>query len=292
MMRYSRPMSWAVASTCPSGGRRTTMPPPVGTGHRVRQVRAAAADQLRRERPDGTVDVGLQPRAHRSMSRPVDHGPDVANRTGAPTRVRQSRKQRHGRTPWSRPSEHGTRDQRRRAEPLAHAVDGDVEGTAAGVVERQRQLDVVVVVEVADGQPEQREPALVDHRRRPTPAGPWPWPAPTPSPPWPAAACGSGWPGRSRRSAAARSRCARRGSALRMRRVTRSTRPTSTASISSGVFGADRARAASRSNDGAGRPAPGAGRGCGRGRGGDGRRPGRAWRRAPARPAGRPRRPS
>ena len=38
------------------------------------------------------------------------------------------------------------------AEPLPHVVERRIEGTAAGVVERQRELDGAVVVEVADGE--------------------------------------------------------------------------------------------------------------------------------------------
>ena len=49
--RYSRPMSWAVASTCPSGGRRTTQLARA-VGDLVGQVRLAAGDQLC---PEGAV---------------------------------------------------------------------------------------------------------------------------------------------------------------------------------------------------------------------------------------------
>ena len=46
MMRCSRPMSWAVASTWPSGGRRSTQRWPAVVGDREGQVRVAAGDQV------------------------------------------------------------------------------------------------------------------------------------------------------------------------------------------------------------------------------------------------------
>ena len=49
-------------------------PPAVGTGHRVREVRAATTDQLRRERSDDAIDVRLQPRANLRDVKAVDHG--------------------------------------------------------------------------------------------------------------------------------------------------------------------------------------------------------------------------
>ena len=48
MMRCSRPMSWAVASTWPSGGRRSTQRVPGRVGDLEREVRVAAGDQRRR----------------------------------------------------------------------------------------------------------------------------------------------------------------------------------------------------------------------------------------------------
>ena len=49
MTRYSRPMSCAVASTCPSGGRRTTTDRRA-VGHAVGEVGLAAGDELPGER--------------------------------------------------------------------------------------------------------------------------------------------------------------------------------------------------------------------------------------------------
>ena len=62
MMRCSRPMSCAVASTWPSGGRRSTRRVPGRVGDLERQVRVAAGDQLVGERRRGSVDVGDEPR--------------------------------------------------------------------------------------------------------------------------------------------------------------------------------------------------------------------------------------
>ena len=50
MIRCSRPMSCAVASTWPSGGRRSTHFVAGGIGHRVREVGVAAGDQFVRQR--------------------------------------------------------------------------------------------------------------------------------------------------------------------------------------------------------------------------------------------------
>ena len=127
----------------------------------------------------------------------------------------------------------------------------------------------------ADGDPDERQPVLFDHRHRRRAAALAPWRGSSRCARSRAAACANGWPGRSRRSAAAARRCGPTRPASRMRRVTRSTsadelgvdaRPATAA--------AGRARAASRSSAGAGRPAPAADRGCGRARGGAGRTPG------------------
>ena len=62
---------------------------------------------------------------------------------------------RHGRARVAA-EEHGAGDGRA-AEPLADVVEGGVERAAAWRVERQRELDGVVVVEVGDGDADERE---------------------------------------------------------------------------------------------------------------------------------------
>ena len=69
MMRCSRPMSWAVASTWPSGGRRSTYAVAVGVGHPEGEVGVAAGDELELERALRARDVRLEPRRHRSGRR-------------------------------------------------------------------------------------------------------------------------------------------------------------------------------------------------------------------------------
>ena len=54
-------MSCAVASTAPSGGRRSTNSSPCGVGHLVGQVRVAAGDQLEAERRARSRDVRREP---------------------------------------------------------------------------------------------------------------------------------------------------------------------------------------------------------------------------------------
>ena len=62
MMRCSRPMSWALASTWPSGGRRSTRRAPSASTTAVGQVGVTAGDDLERERRLGAVDVVDEPR--------------------------------------------------------------------------------------------------------------------------------------------------------------------------------------------------------------------------------------
>ena len=49
-----------------------------------------------------------------------------------------------------------------RAEPVPNAVERSVEGTSAAPIERQRELDDVVVVEIADCDPDQGEASTLD----------------------------------------------------------------------------------------------------------------------------------
>ena len=83
MIRCSRPMSWALASTWPSGGRRSTNARAVGAGDAVRQVGVAAGDQVEAERRRGAGDVLGEPgRDPFAVSMPAtsligDHRPTV-----------------------------------------------------------------------------------------------------------------------------------------------------------------------------------------------------------------------
>ena len=72
MIRCSRPMSWAVASTWPSGGRRSTQRRAGGVGDAEGEVRVAAGDQLeveRRRRPSGRARRTRPSRARRRCLR-------------------------------------------------------------------------------------------------------------------------------------------------------------------------------------------------------------------------------
>ena len=96
---------------------------------------------------------------------------------------------------------------------LPHLVDRgvDARSVSAAAVERQLQLLCAVAVDVGHREPDQRQAALGDQRRRRGDQGPggvedrrrW-----TRSP---AASCATGWRGRSRRTATAAPRCARCG---------------------------------------------------------------------------------
>ena len=57
------------------------------------------------------------------------------------------------------PEEHGAGDGRG-AEPVAHVVERGVERGAVVAIERERELHGAVVVEVGDGDADQREPVL------------------------------------------------------------------------------------------------------------------------------------
>ena len=61
MMRCSRPMSWALASTWPSGGRRSTSARPSAAVHAVGEVGVAAGDDVEAERRRRAVDVLGEP---------------------------------------------------------------------------------------------------------------------------------------------------------------------------------------------------------------------------------------
>ena len=60
--------------------------------------------------------------------------------------------------------EDGTGD-RLRSEAHPHVVERGVEGTGAAAIERQRELDSTVVVEVGDGEPDQGQATFLDELR-------------------------------------------------------------------------------------------------------------------------------
>ena len=69
MMRCSRPMSWAVARTCPSGGRRSTQRCPASSVDVEGEVRVPAGDERERERGDDAGRVLEEPRGDRARCR-------------------------------------------------------------------------------------------------------------------------------------------------------------------------------------------------------------------------------
>ena len=181
------------------------------------------------------------------------------------------RKQRNGDARVA-PEQHGAGD-RGRPEPITDVVERDVERAATLPIERQRELDRAVVVEVAQREPDERDASALDHRHgrasRPLAVARigWVW------------AVGSGRvcdrvareksSNRSRRVTVRQTR-----RAARSRRARRSTSPTRMASRSSGDRGrSGRGRAACPSSADGAALAPVGGRGCGRGRGGGARRP-------------------
>ena len=66
----SRDMSWAVARTCPSGGRRNTQRWPVGVGHAEGEVRVATGDERERQRRLGGRYVPTNQAVTFSLSMP------------------------------------------------------------------------------------------------------------------------------------------------------------------------------------------------------------------------------
>ena len=163
----------------------------------------------------------------------------------------------------------------------------------ARAIERQRELNRAVVLEVAEGHPDERDAPALDHRHRPRRAALSRWRGSSGSAPSPRAACAIESLGRSRRSASRSMTVRQTRRAARSRRATRSTSPTSTASRAPDDLG-ERPSARWAPIERRRRPAahpPGIAV-VGERVEVAARRPARASRRAPPRRAGRPRRRS
>ena len=159
--------------------------------------------------------------------------PELFTAFGLPARLEGSVGEHRHRQARVAAEQHGPGD-RGRAEPVADVVERGVEGAAASPVERQRELDGAVVVEVADRDADQRE-ALRSRSSAGAVA------SSAASAARIVAVCAVG-PGsvcervaREKSSKRSRSTTVRpTRPAARMRRVTRSTRPTSVASMVAG----------------------------------------------------------
>ena len=129
---------------------------------RARTERPAQAHPLReglRDRP-GRVPRGLLAQ-HESGTATAVGGPADRGEERKPRSVRQ---QRH-RDPGVASEEHAAGD-RRRAEAIAHLVEGRVERVPVDRLERQHELNRARVLEVGDGDADERQPAALELRQR------------------------------------------------------------------------------------------------------------------------------